>query len=498
MAEINGWRNSMEDAHLIHWRSGWGFFGVYDGHGGDQCSKWVAKLLGERLDAEGCPVDDAAVKHLILDVDRLFLAEFLPSGSTATMCIVHKPTDASGRHKLRVINAGDSRVILGRRDGTIVDGGGTDQGLTTDHKPNHPSERERIYRCGGHVQCEGGGVARVNGDLAVSRGFGDADYKRTGGPGPEDRPVTADPELGHFECDEADFLLLVCDGVSEGTQGGVCLFPNADVVKLVAKQLELNGGDPGAAAKEVCKRALETDSKDNVTCMVVLLTSAEGDEAHTTELIPGPIIGLSEEKFRKAYQAMAEKVGCSLAECVAKRYDCLEEQIELLEGDADSKEALEALREEQKEVGTPEGSRGSAERKEWFDKEWFVEWTKAKEQRHAERLDMPGSMQDSIVQQIMQHGYPGLPRQDVRKRTVIAPSLDVLKEAVESHSALKWDDRMEDMVGKEGIVVQDDGDGTSNVRFETLGIVAWLPTDVLQNCSEDDSSSRPLEVVCEA
>lgn len=40
-----------------------------------------------------------------------------------------------------------------------------------------------------------GGVYRVNGDLAVSRGFGDAEYKKTGGPGPEDRPVTADPEM---------------------------------------------------------------------------------------------------------------------------------------------------------------------------------------------------------------------------------------------------------------------------------------------------------------
>ena len=34
-----------------------------------------------------------------------------------------------------------------------------------------------------------GGVYRVNGDLAVSRGFGDAEYKKTGGPAPEDRPV---------------------------------------------------------------------------------------------------------------------------------------------------------------------------------------------------------------------------------------------------------------------------------------------------------------------
>jgi len=27
-----------------------------------------------------------------------------------------------------------------------VDGGGTDAGLSTDHKPDYPSEKERIYR----------------------------------------------------------------------------------------------------------------------------------------------------------------------------------------------------------------------------------------------------------------------------------------------------------------------------------------------------------------
>ena len=46
-------------------------------------------------------------------------------------------------------------------------------GLTTDHKPDHPGEKSRIERCGGTVELAEGGVARVNGNLAVSRGFGD-------------------------------------------------------------------------------------------------------------------------------------------------------------------------------------------------------------------------------------------------------------------------------------------------------------------------------------
>lgn len=44
------------------------------------------------------------------------------------MCVVKKPKAPAGKHQLLVINAGDSRVLLGKRDGTIVDGGGTDKG----------------------------------------------------------------------------------------------------------------------------------------------------------------------------------------------------------------------------------------------------------------------------------------------------------------------------------------------------------------------------------
>jgi protein phosphatase 1L len=191
----------MEDAHICYIKEGeadgdWAYFGVLDGHGGEVCSAWCANRLREKLDEDGCPKDDAAVKKLVLAVDQDFLDTAQSSGSTATMCIVRPPTaGGDGKIHLHVINAGDSRVLLGRKDGSIVDGGGTDQGLTIDHKPDHPSERERIYRCGGTVQEAAGGVWRVNGDLAVSRGFGDADYKKTGdadlpgGGGQEDHPV---------------------------------------------------------------------------------------------------------------------------------------------------------------------------------------------------------------------------------------------------------------------------------------------------------------------
>jgi len=350
ISEMNGWRTNMEDAHLIHIRDNWAFFGVFDGHGGQACSEFVAPRIGKELEAKGCPKDDAAVKKMLFAIDEEFLDTKQASGSTATMCIVHKPTSAGGKHKLRVINAGDSRVLLGRRDGSIVDGGGTDEGLTRDHKPDDPVERERIYRCGGTVETNEGNVARVNGDLAVSRGFGDSNYKQTGGPGPEDRPVTVDPELGEFECDESDFLLLVCDGVSEGN------FANPEVVKLVADQLR-KGKTPGEAATAVCHRAVEMDSKDNVTCMVVLLTPA-ATTGKSVYFNPGPVGNLGHKGFRTAYQAMAEKANLTMAQAVEARYDVVCK--ELAAG------STEELREEASKIGEPKGAKGSAERTAWF------------------------------------------------------------------------------------------------------------------------------------
>ena len=63
IAEVNGWRTSMEDAHVIHLDQGEAYFGILDGHGGAECSAWCAQRLHEKLHAEGCPVNDAAAKR---------------------------------------------------------------------------------------------------------------------------------------------------------------------------------------------------------------------------------------------------------------------------------------------------------------------------------------------------------------------------------------------------------------------------------------------------
>lgn len=51
--------------------------------------------------------------------------------------------------------------------------------LTRDHHPDRDDERIRVETAGGYV-LELGGVARVNGQLAISRAIGDVSFKRLG------------------------------------------------------------------------------------------------------------------------------------------------------------------------------------------------------------------------------------------------------------------------------------------------------------------------------
>merc|ERR1740117_1754050 len=218
----------------------------------------------------------------------------------------------------------------------IFDGGGTDKGLTQDHKPEYPAERKRIEKAGGRVEDD-----RVNGNLSVSRGFGDRDCKETGGPGPDNRPVTCIPEQFHFECDDTDFVLLVCDGVSEGN------FSNEEVVKLVAESLK-EGKNAGQAARLVCLEAINKDSKDNITCMVVQLKGVAEAFERKVEFIAGPVSEIGNAGFRKAYAFMADKVQLSLAQAVAGRYEVLQEEIQ-----AAPTPTPQELLDEAEMIGTP-------------------------------------------------------------------------------------------------------------------------------------------------
>ncbi|CAN0131432.1 unnamed protein product [Discosporangium mesarthrocarpum] len=109
------------------------------------------------------PVDRVVrdvVRRAFAVVDERFLstADHPQCGSTATTVMV-----LGGR--LYSFNVGDSRTIVCRKGGRI-------HLVTKDHKPNREDESERIKRAGGLVINK-----RVMGELAVSRAFGDREFK---------------------------------------------------------------------------------------------------------------------------------------------------------------------------------------------------------------------------------------------------------------------------------------------------------------------------------
>eukprot|EP01062_Namystynia_karyoxenos_P080257 TRINITY_DN860_c0_g4_i1.p1 TRINITY_DN860_c0_g4~~TRINITY_DN860_c0_g4_i1.p1 ORF type:complete len:566 (+),score=160.60 TRINITY_DN860_c0_g4_i1:90-1787(+) len=474
LAELNGWRCAMEDAHSVVMKGQWAFFAVFDGHCGDQCAKFVARRIPEELAKTGLPKDDDTVTDMCLRLDREFLDETtFMAGTTATFAFVSCPQKPGGKFSIRVGNVGDSRVLLGKRDGTIVDGGGTDQGLTVDHKPDHPVERERIERVGGKVEYVMG-VARVNGDLAVSRAFGDRGLKMTGDRLTSDHPVSARPDHGHFECDADDFLMLVCDGVSEGN------FSNAEAVACAAAQLREHN-DPALASAEVIKRALEMGSRDNISAMVVLMQGdpkAKVSPECKRAFIPGSLSGIENLGFRSAYEAMAQRAGLTMAEAVDRRYKEVKEELARLEQEiaaAASRAGVHADLESRRASLLAElrslpddlpGEPGSEERL----------------QRIAEWLRSLGDDADGAESRARMEYLQRLQQEKARMHgaRVQTPSALELHAAIDAHCVISWDDRIATIAEEIGDLLQEDAsDGTSRVHFRESGIICWLPTSCL-------------------
>eukprot|EP00521_Asterionellopsis_glacialis_P017101 CAMPEP_0195295202 /NCGR_PEP_ID=MMETSP0707-20130614/16825_1 /TAXON_ID=33640 /ORGANISM="Asterionellopsis glacialis, Strain CCMP134" /LENGTH=480 /DNA_ID=CAMNT_0040356365 /DNA_START=247 /DNA_END=1686 /DNA_ORIENTATION=+ len=168
------------------------WLGCFDGHGGEKASQYCADWLSSYVkSSEYFPHDlGQAMKNSFLAADSDFVNSGYPDGTTAcTVSLV-------GARRIVCANAGDSRAIVVRKDGTVVR-------LSRDHKPGIPDETRRISELGGRVIYWG--RWRVEGLLAVSRSVGDASLKPY---------ITADPEICEYDIGKDDwFLVLSSDGV---------------------------------------------------------------------------------------------------------------------------------------------------------------------------------------------------------------------------------------------------------------------------------------------
>jgi len=216
-----GRRRTMEDRCLLRqgvkvpsqFAEACALFGLFDGHAGDACAEFSeAEVPGAVLDslAEGCGWREALCRAF-LSVDARFLGDPLlaHTGAGCTACVVL----FDGKDKLVCANLGDCRAILcGVASATAGGGGRTESSsssfcardLTFDCRAERPDEVARVVQRGGFVNNK-----RVNGQLAVSRALGDADFKK-----PPNPFVSSCPEITETRLQPGDeFLLIACDGL---------------------------------------------------------------------------------------------------------------------------------------------------------------------------------------------------------------------------------------------------------------------------------------------
>ena len=305
-----------------------GFFGVFDGHGdGGVSSEFVAEnivpyftsseeyktyngdvnALGTSL-TKACNTADEKLKIHLSKGNSV-----RHGGSTGVMAVVTSDSILIG-------NVGDSRCVLVQKcaespsesenDSEVLeatkkmealsmetDGDNTNTNavslclgtlakpLSTDHKPNIPEEAERIKKAGMEVieetfTIEGETITlskihKSHSDrIAVSRAFGDFDYKANTEISNDEQAIICTPEITVHPRDHSldMYLILACDGVYD-------VMSNDEVGDFVVNQVNLLGnGKRGAietilpdVGDELLKKCLDLGSSDNMSVLIVAL-----------------------------------------------------------------------------------------------------------------------------------------------------------------------------------------------------------------------------------
>ena len=309
---MQGWRKRQEDAHLAEVSKGEkkdiDVFGVFDGHGGKEISKFVSNhFLDELVKNKNLATNmELALKETFIKMDEIMQTKegieeikkysrqskeeddrqskneppnsqmnllsklmtpkdpeandiYMRTGCTACVMGVDETSK-----KIYFANAGDSRVVLCRK--------GVAEEMSTDHKPELESEKNRIYKADGWIS-EG----RVKGNLNLTRGFGDLEYKQNKNLKPEEQMITANPDIKIIDYDkDIDFVIIGCDGIWDCLNNqSACEFvakrlkntPDIKISKIIEEMLD-----------EIVAKDLYNDSGvgcDNMTCIVIVFKHPE-------------------------------------------------------------------------------------------------------------------------------------------------------------------------------------------------------------------------------
>ncbi|KAG6482157.1 hypothetical protein ZIOFF_058788 [Zingiber officinale] len=215
-----------------------GLFAVFDGHLGHSVADYLRAHLFENIlkEPEFFSDIETAIRKAYDRTDNKILektAELGRGGSTAVTAILINGS------RLVVANVGDSRAVLSKNGVAIQ--------LSVDHEPS--MDREMVEEKGGFVSNIPGDVPRVDGQLAVTRAFGDGSLKKHLSSEPHVVDETVD--------DDTEFLILASDGLWK-------VMSNQEAVDFIKE-----AKDPQTAAKNLTEEAVARKSKDDISCIFV-------------------------------------------------------------------------------------------------------------------------------------------------------------------------------------------------------------------------------------
>lgn len=234
----------------------WGFFAVYDGHGGREAVDYCETRMQEQLLIEmgklgpGCDISRVLSLAFQSIDSQLAMYGAWNHGSTATVALVQR-RQGSGT-KLYIANVGDSRSVLF--------GNGSVTRVSRDHRPDDVAEARRVVEDGGKVVGN-----RVGGDLAISRSLGDHRLKGRG--------VSCIPDVRCCSLSSGDVLITASDGLwdvlSDDDACHVVESSIQQVVDLGIGQSEVMSWLQENTAQELVDEAKKLGSQDNILVLVL-------------------------------------------------------------------------------------------------------------------------------------------------------------------------------------------------------------------------------------
>ena len=303
---MQGWRKRMEDAHITEISQGKSseldVFGVFDGHGGKEISQFVTHHFTKELIVNKNYLKgdlQSAIKDTFIKMDEIMqtnegkeeikqyarkskeeddlqskeepqnsqmamLAQLvgqkdpesddiaMRTGCTGCVCVIDEMYK-----KMYFANAGDSRVVLCKNGNAIP--------MSTDHKPELEKEKDRIYKADGWIT-----DGRVKGNLNLTRGLGDLDYKQNKKLKPEEQMITSNPDIKIEDfSNDVDFIIIGCDGIWDClTNQQAC-----DFVKNRYNNQEKLSKIIEEMMDSICANDLYNETGvgcDNMTCMIIV------------------------------------------------------------------------------------------------------------------------------------------------------------------------------------------------------------------------------------